>query len=325
MNNKLLITLSSTIGAFALFSFTTITPVKALLTAPTDYDFRYSRMTTPAGNLWAVADFNGNNPTNFYPTYQYVSTNLIYTTDLRFETNNASSIGTTGWPVDTLIQFGHTNTGSFSNWSGNGDYIPTNTIIGSSLSSTILSKFTILITNSSPNAYKLTLDTDATSSTRNGFISYNGVAFGINGSTNINGTSLSNYYIPAQTTFRYEIGLTSSNFYLDAIYIKDLGITNEDLLDNATNEGYTDGYTDGTSIGYDTGYGDGYNDGFNDGELQGSNGGSAPAYAITIFTRAFNTINAIMSIQILPPFTIGTLALFPLLGGILFFFKKVIQ
>jgi hypothetical protein len=70
---------------------------------------------------------------------------------------------------------------------------------------------------------------------------------------------------------------------------------------------------------------DGFNLGYEDGYSEGVNVGMSDIRMATLMGTIMNGIGGIFNIQILGNITLGTLALFPLLGVIVLFFKKVIQ
>lgn len=317
INNKL-IALSTT-ALFAVFSFNNPLKASALITPTFSYDYSYTFNT---GTPWLIKDSTGT-PDNFIPTAtRYLDSGLYtYTLDMTREYTGGGStvVGITQWPLDTLIQFTRSNSTWFD-WSGSGDFAPTASAISTTTTS-IISKLIMVLTNTSDNAYSFYIDNDTNTGNRSFNLYYNGVNL-FPAYINFSNSAIQQVYIPPNTTVRIEMVPTSSSSYLDALYIKDLGMPNADVINDATADGYNDGYSDG----YDTGLDDGYNDGYNDGFVDGDSGTTGIGPLVNLLSKSFQVVNEVMSIEILGPFiTIGTIALFPLLGAVLLFFKKVIQ
>jgi hypothetical protein len=72
-------------------------------------------------------------------------------------------------------------------------------------------------------------------------------------------------------------------------------------------------------------FNDGFNLGYEDGYLEGVDVGMSDIRMATLMGTIMNGVGGIFNIAILGNITFGTLALFPLLGVIVLFFKKVIQ
>jgi hypothetical protein len=75
----------------------------------------------------------------------------------------------------------------------------------------------------------------------------------------------------------------------------------------------------------DESFNDGYNLGYEDGYVEGVNVGMSDIRMATLMGTVMNGVGGIFNIAILGNITLGTLALFPLLGVMVMFFKKVIQ
>ena len=75
----------------------------------------------------------------------------------------------------------------------------------------------------------------------------------------------------------------------------------------------------------DESYDNGYNTGYEDGYIQGVDVGMSDIRMATLMGTVMSGVGAIFDIAILGNITLGTLALFPLLGVMVMFFKKVIQ
>jgi hypothetical protein len=75
----------------------------------------------------------------------------------------------------------------------------------------------------------------------------------------------------------------------------------------------------------DESFNDGYNLGYEDGYVEGVDVGMSDIRMATLMGAVMNGVGGIFNIAILGNITLGTLALFPLLGIMVLFFKKVIQ
>ena len=75
----------------------------------------------------------------------------------------------------------------------------------------------------------------------------------------------------------------------------------------------------------DESFDDGYNLGYEDGYVEGVDVGMSDIRMATLMGTVMNGVGGIFNIAILGNITLGTLALFPLLGVMVMFFKKVIQ
>jgi hypothetical protein len=75
----------------------------------------------------------------------------------------------------------------------------------------------------------------------------------------------------------------------------------------------------------DESFNDGYNLGYEDGYAEGVDVGMSDIRMATLMGTVMNGVGGIFNIAILGNITLGTLALFPLLGVMVMFFKKVIQ
>lgn len=286
---------------------------KALLPAPTTYDSVFSYGVTSYGSVWSVADSLGNRNDNL-PVFARVFDGGLYTYTGDLTTSDSGP--NTGWELPTLVQIKR-SASTWVNLTGS-YYVSTSTTLNTTTTSSVSDKLAISITNNTDNAYHFTLDNDSSSSSYRTFeVRYDGQFFY---RSTINGTDLTSYYIPPKTTFSLNMQSTSLSIYTDAMYLRNLGLPNEDVIADALEDGYNDGYDDGfdngTSIGYDNGYIDGFNE----------SGGGQYSGAIGLFRGLFSSVVSVFSIEILGPgITIGTLTLFPLLAGVFIFFKKVVQ
>lgn len=143
-----------------------------------------------------------------------------------------------------------------------------------------------------------------TASTPSGIISYGNVLTGTNlhdSRFTRSTTQFHGFWLPPYSKLIYRHVSSSSNFRTGGF--------------QATKVGQSIGYDNGYDVGYDAGYLDGFNSG----------GSTALESFVLIFSSVMTGIGGIFNIAILGNITLGMLALFPLLGIMIFFFKKVIQ
>jgi len=124
--------------------------------------------------------------------------------------------------------------------------------------------------------------------------------------TRTSGTGFYYAVVPAYTYLRWYTPSSSSTRLFNAWYLNRI----DDEFVPPNNESFNDGY----NLGYENGWSDG-----NDAGLSGDLG------MVQLMSTVLNSVGGIFNIAILGNITLGTLALFPLLGIMVFFFKKVIQ
>jgi hypothetical protein len=241
MKNKLkslLSTIAITCAVGVPLSLTTAheLPLQAALTAPSSYDLNYVYDGVSEGTFVLGTSSLG----SLIPIYTRTSdsTHFNYSTTIN---NSQFSILPLGLQI--TMTFNRSNT----DWvSSSGGYIPFDTKIGSDNTvGTIFSKVVISINNQTNKDYRFYLDISSSSASR----SYN---FYING-LNYFGSTLERLFIDnnvvaslplfANSTFELNAYSTGASSYLDAWFLKDLGI----------NASYTAGY----EVGEDDGYQDG--------------------------------------------------------------------
>lgn len=260
--------------------------------------------------------------------------------------NYESGLGGTGWDhgdFPNVIPNGMTinmtfNSANFGFWSptGTGLYYPNASNIGSDNNvGDVLNKFYLEIDNQTNKDYYLLLDLSSTSDSNTNYkLSINNKSI----STRSNdlyylfdNSFLSSFYISAYSNLTIFRPLSSADMKFDAWYLQDLGVSAG--YTQGVDDGYDTGYDDGVDYGYGVGYDQGFYDGKADADpaiyLEGYNDGYGEAFSnppfATLMETTFNGVAAIFGISILGGITLGTLALFPLLGIVLLFFKKVIQ
>ena len=329
-------------SVFGIVGFTTtsnFTNVSAAISAPTDYDYSYrqSNIHIVDGSSWAVRN-NGGSTLSILPVYTQTSylSFFNYTTTYElinnFEITQTFNTSTTSWlaiggssykPSSTVPAIGSNNTTGF-----------------------ITSKVLLTFNNQTSRHYQLFIDLSTTAPYNNIWsVSYPDL---FTGSSPVIDTFWTGrhftIYIPSFTNISFNSLATSTAVFFDAWYLNDLGVSDGyttaylDGYEEGADNGYTNGYSDGYTDGYDQGENDGYEDGYIQGEDDGYSSGLVDGYdqgATAMLTNGgmfgimedvLQGANAIFSIPVFgPTITLGTLALFPLLGVVIFFFKKVIQ
>lgn len=205
-----------------------------------------------------------------------------------------------GQTVNNGVAFQSTFVQSNTTWQFFGSYYnPNSTSIGSSVASNIV-KASLTVSNGTTNGYYLWLDVSSNSANVNldiYYVSLNDTKQ-VYTTTNYN-TQMNKIYVPARTTLYVDYQASTGTRYLDGWFIT--------LSDDFATSIEAD-------LIYDAGYNAGYDAGLSDdlgmAELMGT---------------VMNGIGGIMNISILGNITLGALALFPLLGVMIMFFKKVIQ
>jgi hypothetical protein len=123
--------------------------------------------------------------------------------------------------------------------------------------------------------------------------------------TRTSGTGFYSFVIPAYTNFKFAVPSVSTvlfNGWFLNLIDSDFVAPNDESFNAGFNLGYEDGWSDG-----------------NDAGLSGN------LKMAELMGTVMNSVASIFSIAILGNITLGTLALFPLLGVMVLFFKKVIQ
>jgi hypothetical protein len=327
--------LSGVIGLVGATSFSVLTPVSAALTPPSSYDIAFAYSGTSLANWYLQADTSA--IYGDYIQFNRTADGAYYNYTATFDNNTLSTI-----PEGLSI----TNTFNRSNtsWSSAfGGYYPTDTKIGSDATvGSIASKYILQFNNQTSNNYFLSLDVSSSLSgtTHYHTLSYDDVSYPtFSNIIRSAPASLINFYIPSFTNTIINMSSTSNAIYLDAWYLDDLGVS------VSYQQGETDGYYEGQEDGFDLGYGEGYEegnaDGYNEGQEDGFDSGYDEGYSdgsdfgyseailnngiLSIITNVFSGMAGIFGISILGGITLGTLTLLPLLGMVLFFFKKFIQ
>ena len=249
MNNKLNSLLSTIAIACAVgvpLSLTAVheLPVQAALTAPASWDIKYAHdgfeygITNPSHNT-------SNNDLS-YPEYNRTADGIYYNYTTQIDLNDTSII-----PQGLVIT--HTFNRSNTSWmiGAGSTYQAVDTKIGSdSTVGTISQKIYLRINNQTTKDYLLYFDISSSSNgtyldidiNNNDISQYYGNVYFEPASTQLN-----TLYIPSYTDFIISATSVSLTRYLDAWYLKDLGVS----------VSYDAGYDAGYEVGEDDGYADG--------------------------------------------------------------------
>jgi hypothetical protein len=317
-------------SVFGIVGFTTssnFTNVSAALSAPSSWDYKYTKESS--FYEYKLSDTTGAILT---PSYTRTADGVYYNYQTTFT-------------VVSGLQITQTFNRSNTSWVGGGSsYYPIDTKIGSNGAvGSINNKMYFEFDNQTNKNYYLSIDFSSGPTAFGGLnLSYDNLSQGTYyGSLFYEPNSMFiRILIPTFTNTKLFLNTTSGTRYFDAWYLEDLGVSEaygqgeNDGYDMGYTQGYDDGYGEGEVDGYDMGYNQGYYDGEEDGyELGLVDGYDQGATAMInnggmfgIMEDVLTGANAIFSIPVFgPTITLGTLALFPLLGVVIFFFKKVIQ
>jgi hypothetical protein len=233
------------LGVFTLVGLThsfTLKDLNAALTAPASYNLNYQYDA-----LYEETFVLGTSSLGTYvPIYTRTSDGAYYNYSLTID-NSDTSILPLG--LELTMTFSRSNTNWFSITGG---YIPAYTKIGSNSSVGTASKVDIHFVNNTNKDYKLFLDLSSSTSSTPYFLHYfNGDLYGQYLTDNIRlfTANLLEFIIPSYFTVRLQGANTSSDQYLDAWYLKDLGVS------ESYNAGYDAGYEQGDIDGYADGLG----------------------------------------------------------------------
>jgi len=298
---------------------------KQLLSEPESYDYAYkNEYYDQLGDdtfLWE-GGLNDGIPAFFTRT----ADGLYY--------NYVSSINTIISGLNVSLTFNHSNT----SWAdpldtGFGGWVPYNiSYIGSDNSVGTISKVIYDFNNDTKYDYLLYLDRSSSGTNRVGYYEITSKSTGQQ-FYYTSYTALNRFLIPAYSISKIYFDSTSEVVYLDAFYLKDLGIS--DSYSNGSSDGYSDGYSEGYSEGSSEGYLDGYSVGESYGYSSGYNNGYSDAIE---FNSGYVTVGegigeilsstaSFFAIEVIPGLgiTLGALIFAPIVFGILFMILKKIK
>jgi hypothetical protein len=209
MKQQLMLVAMLSVGT-ALTTMGRLKPVAASLTPPTSYDYSY---------IWNATD-----------SEQYLNANGVDSILLYTRTSDGAYYNYTNTTniIDGLIVtqiFNRSNT----TWQLSGTfYKPDENKIGSNSSVGSASKTDIVFTNNTNKDYKLFLDLSSSTASTPYFLHYfNGDLYGQYLTDNIRlyTANLLEFIIPSYFNVRLQSANTTSDQYLDAWYLQDLGIS----------------------------------------------------------------------------------------------------
>lgn len=263
--------------------------VNADLTAPT-YDYAYKQ---DISNYWRVHNQTNNQYDNPIYTRSGASSPYDYTVTTAVEL-----------PFSVSMTFRKSDVGGWT--SSGGGYRP-GELFDSEIGSTNVSnvvKVEFEFNNNTGDSYYLRVDMDTAVTMELDYtqaLDYD--AWYTRPTGNL---SFYHIVIPAYTYVGVQTQSSTSTRKFNAWYLNKI---DADFVP-PTNESFNEGY----DLGYENGWADG-----NDAGLSGD------IKMAELMGTVMNGVGGIFSIAILGNITLGTLALFPLLGIMVFFFKKVIQ
>jgi hypothetical protein len=277
--------------------------VNADLTPPSVYDIAFRHRTIAQGGN-AIHEINKANSSvdRGYPGFTRTSSGAYY--NYIWNSNGGRFDGTLSniFPVGLSVsmEFRHSNTSWFAGAGSNTGYYfadDVSTNIGSNNAvGTPSFKFRLIFDNQTNNNYFMYFDNSGTSGQNLVFFYYDdnaGLTFDFSyGSTN---SIFHRFVLPAQSKITLETGTTSGAYYVNAWYLRNLGV----------------------SAAYTNGYDDGYEDGENDLILTGGLPG--------MIANIFDALTNIMNVNIFGDITLGGLMLFPLVITLFVFIMKMVK
>jgi hypothetical protein len=288
------------IGTLSLLSVLSVgksfTNVDAAFTPPTTYEVGWNRIP---GVSYSYRSNSGLGPTSVALFNRYSIAGYLWYdhefSDANSHTNQANFDLADG--LNVLMAFGRSNTTWIDASPTYTGYYPSGNVTGVGSNSsvgTIDDKIQVKIENRTNDDYALWIDIDDSTTNTDWLLTLNTEPyFTIGGDeTYLSVANINRVVVPAQSDVLFKATLTGTSRYLSAWYLENLG------------ESYSIIQA--------------YDDGFDDGVLGGNN-------MLDIMTTTFSGIANILSINILNNITLGTLALFPLLGIFLMFIKKLAQ
>jgi hypothetical protein len=286
MKNKIV-----AIGTLSLLTFLsfgkTFTNANADIAAPV-YDYAYKQDFT---DYWRVH----NQVADAYD-------NPIYTRTGASSPYDYSYSGSVELPFQVSMTFRKSDTPTWT--SSGGGYRPGalfDSTIGST-SATNAVKVEFDFNNTTGKTYVLQIDME-TAITAEG--TYTGTISSNFQYTRPSGTGFYTHILTPYTNLNWETVTTTSARQFNAWYLSEVDADYVGPSDESFNDGYNLGYEDGYAEGVDVGMSD--------------------IRMATLMGTIMNGVGGIFNIAILGNITLGTLALFPLLGIMVLFFKKVIQ
>ena len=287
MKNK--IVAIGTLSLLTLLSFgKTFTNANADIAAPV-YDYAYKQ---DVSDYWRVH----NQVSNAYDNPIYTRTGSLGAYNYEVSTSVELPFN-----VEMLFRLSDTPT-----WSSSGGGYRPGALSDSSIGSTSITssvKIEFDFNNTTGFTYLLRVDMETALSVN---IVYSNSFDSSYSYTRTSGTGFYSFVLPAYTYINFATVSTSSTRLFNAWYLTEM----DSNFVGPNEESFDDGY----NLGYDQGWVAG-----NDAGLSGD------IKMAELMGTVMDGVGGIFSIAILGNITLGTLALFPLLGVMVLFFKKVIQ
>ena len=222
--------------------------------------------------------------------YNYTSTfNIVTDLSVTMTFNRSNS---PGW-----YEIGETGYYGYEYFNQSGAKIGSDSNVGTAI------KNIITITNTTQNDYAVVIDVSSTAMSRIYYNNNNNITEMIYTTP----TTLSYIHINAYQTYQLRTDTTNEQRYFDALYIKDLGVS------------------DSYSTGYDDGYDHGYDSGYIQGNLDGTNY-DLPNGLEDLLFGVFDSITSVFTIEVFDNITLGTMLFFPFIlaifGAIIYFLVK---
>jgi hypothetical protein len=286
MKNKILAV--GTLSLLTLLSFgKTFTNANADLTLDT-YDYAYKQDFT---DYWRVH----NQVADAYDNPIYTRTGSV--SAYNYEVSTSVELP---FNVEMLFRLSDTPT-----WSSSGGGYRPGALFDSTIGSTSGTnsiKVEFDFNNTTGKTYVLQIDME-TAGSINGY--YTGTIVNDFTYSRISGSGFYTHVLTPYTNLKWALATTTSARQFNAWYLSEV---DADYV-GPSEESFNDGF----NLGYEDGYAEGVNVGMSDIRMA------------TLMGTVMNGVGGIFNIAILGNITLGTLALFPLLGVMVMFFKKVIQ
>jgi hypothetical protein len=228
--------------------------------------------------------------------------NAIFTRTGASSPYDYSYSGSVELPFQVSMTFRKSDTPS---WTASGGGYRPGALFDSSIGSTSTNnvvKVEFQFNNTTGKTYVLQIDME-TALTAEGI--YTGTISSTFQYTRSSGTGFYTHVLTPYTNFNWKTITTTSARQFNAWYLSEVDADYVGPSDESFNDGY--------NLGYEDGYAEGVNVGMSDIRMA------------TLMGTVMNGVGGIFNIAILGNITLGTLALFPLLGVMVMFFKKVIQ
>jgi hypothetical protein len=316
--NKIIIGLTLGLGLF--LSFKPLINTNAVLidfdaNAPT-WDYLYHHDTT--SNTFRLKSYNDN--TGVIVPYTIPTTNQYHSDNF-----NTLTLGGINFPLSVRKVFDQpTTTWTFI---GGTKWRPANGQLTIGNANTISSalKYSIVIQNTTANAWQIALNISDSSSVSAIWYQHHRAILNVPngmGDDNTQGLfarrSSTLHFITINPGQQLDIGhsITTTTILFRGIAFKDLGPVNNP---NNYQNGYTNGYTAGNSAGYVSGYNNGFLDGQDNAES------NITSRISSLIRTAFNGVSGILDIKIFDDLTLGSVMLFPVALTIFFFIFRLIR